>query len=466
MAVLDFPSSPAIGDKYPATVVEGLPQYTWDGVAWSAYETPQELTYVKRSGDTMAGALNLYGPNYTRYKTATSGGAGAGLHFDTPTITDKFFIGVAQDQQNWWLYDKTWGTRISVEGATGVMSFPGGATVPTPATVGGGNTSIANTAYVEARAQAWAATAIPISGNVTVTGPLNWSYNNRFLIPPGGAAGMWFDCAAAQNVFVGGSTTSSNWRVHRSGYGDALMVQSDGTTVVNGTLSCVGVVYVGGQGYYNPGGGWASNGFSDGGGYYICNLISGSPNHGASGFQTLHYPGAWAGVRMYIGDGTYFDFRTGGQAYKAGGGSWADLSDARIKDVQGDYTSGLDQVCALQPVRFKYKGNDSSTLPSHFADGRKPEDVPEQKDDPTAPYANSPHYTAAIAGTEFIGLIAQDTQPHMPEMVSTAPGYIDGTQVLDLHTLDTTALIYALINSVKELKARIEQLEAPPVARR
>ena len=32
---LDFPSTPAVGDKYPSTPVEGIPTYTWDGEKWT-----------------------------------------------------------------------------------------------------------------------------------------------------------------------------------------------------------------------------------------------------------------------------------------------------------------------------------------------------------------------------------------------------------------------------------------------
>jgi len=35
MAALDFPASPAIGDKYPVPAVTGQPQYTYDGVKWT-----------------------------------------------------------------------------------------------------------------------------------------------------------------------------------------------------------------------------------------------------------------------------------------------------------------------------------------------------------------------------------------------------------------------------------------------
>jgi hypothetical protein len=55
--------------------------------------------------------------------------------------------------------------------------------------------------------------------------------------------------------------------------------------------------------------------------------------------------------------------------------------------------------------------------------------------------------------------MAQMVEPVMPEMVNQISGTIDGKEVSDLHTLDTGPLIYALVNAVKTLTARIEQLE-------
>lgn len=34
MAALDFPNSPTVGQKYPASPIAGIPQYTWDGEKW------------------------------------------------------------------------------------------------------------------------------------------------------------------------------------------------------------------------------------------------------------------------------------------------------------------------------------------------------------------------------------------------------------------------------------------------
>ena len=132
------------------------------------------------------------------------------------------------------------------------------------------------------------------------------------------------------------------------------------------------------------------------------------------------------------------DIQTGGRAFKPGGGSWEDLSDARIKNVTGDYTAGLDAILALSPKKFTYKGNDTAKPPSN---SRGPEEVTD-KTPPVVPYMNSNHYAPAAADREFIGLIAQEAEIPMPEMVEKIVGYIDGATVDDLRSLDTTPLIF------------------------
>lgn len=56
---LNFPSSPTVGDKYPASPVAGVPTYTWDGEKWttaggaitpSVGEAPNDgVIYARRS---------------------------------------------------------------------------------------------------------------------------------------------------------------------------------------------------------------------------------------------------------------------------------------------------------------------------------------------------------------------------------------------------------------------------------
>lgn len=154
-------------------------------------------------------------------------------------------------------------------------------------------------------------------------------------------------------------------------------------------------------------------------------------------------------------------------SYKPGGGAWLDSSDARIKTVLGKYDSGLDEILKLEPMRYRYKGNDTPA-------GQTPEnakkigadgfvDETRSKDAVEVPYGNSPHYNVAVDGKQFIGLIAQTTEIVMPELVTRQAAMIDGKPVTDLRDLDTSPLIFALINAVKELAARIEALEAGKV---
>jgi hypothetical protein len=161
---------------------------------------------------------------------------------------------------------------------------------------------------------------------------------------------------------------------------------------------------------------------------------------------------------------TYQDGNTGGwyfptNAFKPGGGPFTDWSDARIKNVEGDYPRGLDEVLALRPVLYTFKGNDTPD-PVSATPGPPSEDELKNREAIVVPFGNSNHYHQAVAGTKFAGLVAQEVEIVMPEMVSQREGYIDGAKVTDLRDIDTTPLIFALINAVKTLAARIEALEA------
>ena len=179
---------------------------------------------------------------------------------------------------------------------------------------------------------------------------------------------------------------------------------------------------------YNPGVGVAGGLFVDG----TSNLLLGPMD--ANGAPTT-YKSYW--------NFTSNQFVHTGSAYKPSGGPWTDTSDARIKTVIGDYTHGLAEIETLQPVLYSFRGNDT------------PE--PHSRKEPS-PYPESTHYQVAKDGIQYIGLIAQDCAA-LPEMVTATKGNIDGIPVDDLLTLDTGALIFALVNAVKELSARVKTLE-------
>jgi hypothetical protein len=120
-----------------------------------------------------------------------------------------------------------------------------------------------------------------------------------------------------------------------------------------------------------------------------------------------------------------FDFVSNGQAYKPGGGNWAAISDARLKEDIHPYTRGLAELRALRPVRYKYKKE----------------------------------YWAA-SDRHFTGLIAQEVQDVVPEMVHPYKFQAIGDRLLDVLAVDPSDLTYMLINAVKELDAENQQLKA------
>ena len=140
------------------------------------------------------------------------------------------------------------------------------------------------------------------------------------------------------------------------------------------------------------------------------------------------------------------NFIVGVNGLKPGGGPWIDSSDVRIKHVIADYTDGLSAIKELKPVRYTYKGNDTTQAPLAGE---------------TVPYKSSPHYQVAVSQKEFIGFRAQQIEDWFPELVTQTSGYIDGVLVQNQRIVDTNALIYALVNSVQELLKRVETLEAP-----
>lgn len=98
--------------------------------------------------------------------------------------------------------------------------------------------------------------------------------------------------------------------------------------------------------------------------------------------------------------------------YKTGGGSFAATSDERLKDIRGSYEKGLDAVLALEPIRFSYKSG---------------------------------------AKDELVGVSAQKVrETQLASMVRTQEdGYL---------AVDNSELIYTLVNAVKELNQKIEDL--------
>jgi hypothetical protein len=101
----------------------------------------------------------------------------------------------------------------------------------------------------------------------------------------------------------------------------------------------------------------------------------------------------------------------------AGGGSWQVFSDERLKNIKGNFNSGLKAVMQLQPLRYEYKRDNALGL------------------NPSG---------------EHIGFGAHALQKVIPEAVSTNSGYLQ---------VNNDPIIWTMLNAIKEQQKEIEQLK-------
>jgi len=279
------------------------------------------------------------------------------------------------------------------------------------------------------------------NGTVTIANTLSmggeiWSQNGIIRVNPAGTAYIFYNNSnstfylqATNGLVLTGAPISMQGTVNFNG-----LVNIAGLTATNSHI----VIQA-------PGGAFASYNSSSAycGGMWVagaggvqfgqCNS-SGGPTvtHAfisASSFGTVAWDCSFAcnngANSLCYGNGSQFIVPSA--AYKPGGGAWADGSDARIKDVLADYKTGLEAILALRPVWFRYKNNWSR-------DG----DVEKERH-------------REVVGKEYIGLVAQEAEIPMPEMVSSITAKLDNIEVNDLRILDMTALPLALVNAIKEL---------------
>lgn len=298
----------------------------------------------------------------------------------------------------------TFNTATSFVGAAtfGALSATGTATFATLTATGTATFATLNATTLNA-------TTLNLSGAGTVSGGLTVS--NQLYVASGAAT---FAAAAQVN---GGLTVNAG-----------LNVASGAATFtggVNGATSFNSNISVAGTGTFNA--------VTATGNCNAANLVLPAGGAIAGPGGSLQYDGAsWS---MVNGSGGNFLVQNN-SAFKPGGGVWATLSDARIKNVTGEYEAGLDEVLQLRPVTYTYKGNDTPT-----ADGV------------------SPHRHAAQSGKAFVGFVAQELEQILPGMVSQREGFIDGEKATDIRDVDVSSLLYALVNCVKQLKAEIEALK-------
>ncbi len=455
----DLPANPANGQE--ALLPSGV-KVVWNGSAWVFAGTSFDIdAYVKKAGDTMTGPLKLADGAVAAPSLAFASELGLGWYRRAAGT-----VSLAQGGVEVFRLDNT-----GAAGASNVFSLPrlanGGAAFTAYLNPAGSasNCTLAigmgsGTAYIGSSASGGAA-----AKNLNIDAP--WLQLNApvGIKSSAASANLYLYRAAGGVAMIGGVKDNiQTWGLYLgegSDYFTIARYDAAGTWVHNPVqIRTDGIVQIGQNansfvGFRNGGldltgqavlpdwsatmmcvargTGWAS--WNGAAGWPIIQTSGPSGDkaiwwlrHAADGDGYTGAIGAYgrtanAVIRMAL-PGCFFDFYTSGSAQKPGGGSWVDNSDERIKDNITDYASGLAEVLALRPRTFTYKAET----------GR----------DPTRVYT---------------GLIAQEAEQAMPELVSTGHYVLGEFDFDDMRQLDNTPLVYALVNATKELAARNESLE-------
>lgn len=102
-------------------------------------------------------------------------------------------------------------------------------------------------------------------------------------------------------------------------------------------------------------------------------------------------------------------------------GTWSAFSDVSLKQNVNDYTTGLSELVRLRPVTFEWLDRDFG---------------PDQN----------------------WGLVAQEVEPVMPELVGESPANPDNPTMVK--TVDYGRIIFSVINALREVSERLSALEA------
>jgi hypothetical protein len=112
-----------------------------------------------------------------------------------------------------------------------------------------------------------------------------------------------------------------------------------------------------------------------------------------------------------------------GSADKVGGGSWGTFSDRRLKDLDGSFSAGLNEVMKINPILYHYKQENGMGIRDH---------------------------------EEHVGVVAQEIKQAIPEAVTeNSRGYL---------MVNNDPVIWAMLNAIKEQQKEIELLRAQNAA--
>jgi hypothetical protein len=316
-------------------------------------------------------------------------------------------------------------TAADLSGVGGALlaspSFTGFPLAPT-ATPGTNTTQIATTAFVMA---AVAAGTAGVSSFNTRTGAVSLIATDVTAVLPPSATTPAMDGTASAgtvNAWSRGDHVhpTDTSRAAATALANYLPLAGGSLT---GSLAVTGaspVLSVGGSTLTNSAGGLQIGG----GNINVATIVIGPLGASDVYTTTANASGYWE--MGYSPVGTVMQFNADGSAWNISG-SWNALSDPRVKTDVAPYADGLAAVLALEPIVFRYNG-----------EGGSPNDG---------------------EGTQRVGLDASATRTALPLAVTSRSGVIQAAPT-DILGIDTGPLLYALVNAVKTLAARVAALEA------
>ena len=332
---INFPASPSIGQKYPASPVGGLPTYTWDGEKWTTTtSTIAGTSYVLKSGDTMAGHLSLLtapaAANAVRkdYVDAAISAAVAAL-VTVPSCSIMFTI-LAIAPSGWLLFaDQTIGNAGSgstFANAQALNVFTAlydnftDAVCPVATSAGGATTRAAQGTATNAWSVGLCRMAMPRT-------------LGRALAVAGSGSGL---TARSQGIYLGAEThtlvaaegPNMTVSVTSLSVGGTCSVTSVGGSCSVSSISVSGScgvdvsggcsVNVSGGCYINPG-------------YFYDGYAQGTASAGSGNYQS--FPG---GVSMYSSNYGYGGFSgSGSGSFSGSGGGWSNGSGTGSGSISG-----------------------------------------------------------------------------------------------------------------------------------
>ena len=226
---------------------------------------------------------------------------------------------------------------------------------------------------------------------------------------------------AAYNTFVG----------EYAGYGNDSTANTGGYNTFYGARSGQSIT----SGTYNVCIGWeAGKGIANGASNVCIGPEAGGTGQIAAGDNQLYI------ARDNVGAGNaavWIYGKSSGECHQGDNStSWSTTSDIRLKKNIVDSSKGLAEINQLRVTNFEYRLKDEIDM-SEF------------------PLANDPKQVVLGGGQEGklqTGVIAQEVESVIPECINVS--------VAGAKTVQTDPIMWALVNAVKELSAKVEALES------